>query len=197
MNSAKIPLEINDSIKSKISKGITEGDVIISLLAKNLSLKVIKAVILSIETYKQDILSVGKHNKKIQSKTNGIIVIICLCYHCWGLITVYPYFIWLKVLFGLRKKERINEFSIGYMINPKSNINKSLREKLFKCMNNIFGPINQPYIKATLSKKTTRVLSLLMFYQTRNNPKKSFKVLSCVIYKIISNYVCIDYPACE
>ena len=61
MNSVKIPLEINDSIKSKISKGITEGDVIISLLAKNLSLKVIKAVILSIETYKQDILSVGNH----------------------------------------------------------------------------------------------------------------------------------------
>ena len=25
------------------------------------------------------------------------------------------------------------------------------------------------------------------------NPKKMFKVLSCVIYKIIRNYVCIDY----
>ena len=34
-----------------------------------------------------------------------------------------------------------------------------------------------------------------MFYETRNNPKKDFKVLSCVIYKIIINYVCIDYIA--
>ena len=38
--------EINDSIKSKISKGIIEEDFMISLLSKNLSLKVIKAVIL-------------------------------------------------------------------------------------------------------------------------------------------------------
>ena len=37
--------EINDSIKLKISKGITEEDVIISLLDKKILLKVIKAVI--------------------------------------------------------------------------------------------------------------------------------------------------------
>ena len=36
-----------------------------------------------------------------------------------------------------------------------------------------------------------------MFYETRKNTKKSFKVLSCVIYTIINNYVCIDYLACE
>ena len=29
------------------------------------------------------------------------------------------------------------------------------------------------------------------------NPKESFKVLSCVIYTIISNYVCIDYLGSE
>ena len=34
-----------------------------------------------------------------------------------------------------------------------------------------------------------------MFYETRNNPKKYFKVLSCVIYTTIKNYVCIDYLA--
>ena len=50
--------EINDSIQSKISKGIIEEDVIISLLAKYLLLKVIKAVILSIDTYKKDLFSV-------------------------------------------------------------------------------------------------------------------------------------------
>ena len=36
-----------------------------------------------------------------------------------------------------------------------------------------------------------------MFYETRKNPRKVFKVLSCVTYTIISNYVCIDYLASE
>ena len=33
-----------------------------------------------------------------------------------------------------------------------------------------------------------------MFYENRKkNTRKMFRVLSCVINKIISNYVCIDY----
>ena len=72
----KILLEINDSIKWENIKDITEEDVMISLWDTHFSLKVIKALILSIDTYEQDILSVGKDNKKIQSKTSGIIVII-------------------------------------------------------------------------------------------------------------------------
>ena len=44
-NTLKIPPEENDSIKSKISEGITEEDIIVSLLANKNSLKVIKAVI--------------------------------------------------------------------------------------------------------------------------------------------------------
>ena len=51
--------EINDSIKSKVSKGITEEYFRISLLAKKFSLKVIKTVILSIDTYEQDMIEVG------------------------------------------------------------------------------------------------------------------------------------------
>ena len=64
-------------------------------------------------------------------------------------------------------------------------------------MNNTFFPTTQPYIRAILEKKKTRVLELLTIYETINNPKKDFKVLSCAIYKIISNYVCIDYLACQ
>ena len=69
--------EINDSIKSKISKSITEEDVVIFLLAKTILIKVIQTVIYSIDAYERDILSDGNENKKIQSNTNGIIVIIC------------------------------------------------------------------------------------------------------------------------
>ena len=66
-----------------------------------------------------------------------------------------------------------------------------------KCIKTTFGAITKPHIRTTLAKKKTRVLALLMFYETSQTPKKAFKVLSCVIYKIISNYVCIDYLDCE
>ena len=45
---------------------MTEEDVISSLLDKTISLKVIQEVILSIETYEQDILSVGNEKKSSQ-----------------------------------------------------------------------------------------------------------------------------------
>ena len=101
-------------------------------------------------------------------------------------------FIWIN-----KKKQHINELSIGYMINPNLNINKSFRQQLDKYMNNTFGPITLPHIRAKLSKKKTRVLALLMSYETRKNDGKYFKVLNCVIYKIINNYVCIGYLSCE
>ena len=42
------------------------------------------------------------------------------------------------------------------------------------------------------------MLVLLMFCETRGeNPKKYFRVLSCVIYTIIDDYICIYYPACH
>ena len=53
-------------------------------------------------------------------------------------------------------------------------------------MYNTFGEITQPFIKATLSKNNISVLELSMFYETRgDNLRKSFRVLSCVIYSII------------
>ena len=43
-------------------------------------------------------------------------------------------------------------------------------------------------------KRNTRVLALVVHYELGNiNPRKMFKVLSCVIYSIIDRYVCIDY----
>ena len=67
-------------------------------------------------------------------------------------------FIWLE-----ETKQHINKFSIGYMINPNLNINKAFREQVQKCMNITFVPITKPHIRATLAKKKTRVLALLMF----------------------------------
>ena len=64
-------------------------------------------------------------------------------------------------------------------------------------MKTTFGAITQAHISKILAKKNTRVLALLTFYETRKTPKKVFKVLSCVIYTIIRNYICIDYLASE
>ena len=55
-----------------------------------------------------------------------------------------------------------------------------------------FGEITQHFIKTTLLKNNTRVLELILFYE-KIPGKIVYRVLSCVIYTIIKNYVCIDY----
>ena len=151
----------------------------------------------TIENHEKDILQVGYQNKTIQSryKWNHLnlmhIQSVLGNNHHIPLSHMAKRYIWLE-----ETNEPINEFSIGYMINPTLSINKSFKEKVTKCVNSTFFEITQQHISKILFKKT-RVLALLMFYETRKNPNDFFKVLSCVIYEIISNYVCIDYLACE
>ena len=43
-------------------------------------------------------------------------------------------------------------------------------------------------------KKDTCVIVLVMFNDTKTkNPTKVYRVLSCVLYYVIENYVCIEY----
>ena len=80
------------------------------------------------------------------------------------------------------------------MINPNFHVNKDFREQVDKFMNNTFGALTQPFIENKLSKNNTIFLALLMFHETRGlNPKRHFRVLRCVSYTIIENYVCIYY----
>ena len=66
--------------------------------------------------------------KKLKTKIEVIIVIICLCYHFWELIIVYyllnmaKHFIWLE-----ETGKHIKEFEIGYMINPHLHVNKTFK----------------------------------------------------------------------
>ena len=50
-------------------------------------------------------------------------------------------------------KERIKHFSIEYMIYPKFNINKALKDQVIKCMKTTFGEITQPHIGKIFAKK--------------------------------------------
>ena len=59
---------INDTNESKISTYKKEEALITRLLDKNVLLKFIQAVIFSINTYKQDMISVGNENKTIKNK---------------------------------------------------------------------------------------------------------------------------------
>ena len=55
------------------------------------------------------------------------------------------------------------------------NIDKAFMEKVDKRMNTTFGLITQSHMIGTLAKKKTRVLALLMFYETRKILRKLSK----------------------
>ena len=77
------------------------------------------------------------------------------------------------------------------------NDNKPFIEQVEKYTFTTFGEITQLFIEAAF-KKNPSVLSLTMFYEIIvDNPKKAFRVLSCVIYIIIKHYLCIDYLSCK
>ena len=66
------------------------------------------------------------------------------------------------------------------------------------CFKNTFGKDSKSNINTILQRKNTRVLALVVFYELGStNPRKMFKVLSCVIYTIIYRYVFIDYLGTE
>ena len=83
------------------------------------------------------------------------------------------------------------------MINRKLNISKAFIEQMDKCIILLLVQSHNIFLETQKKKEKTRVFVLLMFYEIRKNTKKAFKVLSCVIYTIINNNVCIDYLPCK
>ena len=77
--------------ESKIIKDTKEETLIKRLLAIDFSLTFIQAVILSMNTYKQEIIEVENENEKLETKIDETIVIIFLYCHFWGVIIVYGY----------------------------------------------------------------------------------------------------------
>ena len=112
--------------------------------------------------------------------------------HCLPLSHMAKSYIWIE-----EKNQRINEFSIGYTMNPNFHKNKVFIEQVNVCLKTTFGPYTNAHISKILFKDNTRVLALVMLYENRKKTRKIFRVLSCVIYKIISKYVCIDYLGSE
>ena len=129
----------------------------------------------TIDNYKKDIWAICYQNKKIKTKTNGIISIICACNHCWGLIVFYPYHICLKVIFGLNKQKNIlMSFQLDIWLTQHwivKNISKSKWLNVWK-LHLVQWP-NHILVKYYIKK--TRVLALLMFYEIRKILRKFSK----------------------
>ena len=88
----------------------------------------------------------------------------------------------------------INEFAIGYMINPSRNCNKVLRIQVEKCFKISFADKTMRTIKYCLRS----VMELIMIYDYNIEiPKTVYRVLSYVVYYLICKYVCIDYLSCQ
>ena len=108
----------------------------------------------TIDNHEKDILEVGYQNQKNQTQdkwnhlNNMHMQSLLWTNHRLPLSHMDKSYICLE-----ETKERINEFSIGYMINPTLNINKAFKEQVTKCMKTSFGAMNQPHISKILSKK--------------------------------------------
>ena len=70
--------------------------------------------------------------------------------------------IWLE-----ETNQRINEFSIVYMMNPNLHKNKTFRDQLKVCQKSTFGTSTTVHISTISLKENTRVLALIMFYENR------------------------------
>ena len=61
----------------------------------------------------------------------------------------------------------INEFSIGYMMNPNLVINKVFKEQVKICLKTKFSTTILSHISKISLKPDTRVLALVMFHENR------------------------------
>ena len=92
----------------------------------------------------------------------------------------------------------VYQFSIGYIINPCLHINKMFKTQVEKCLGCSFYIETMQTIKKILMKKNTSVMALVMIDENVGmSINKLFRVLSCVVYTPMDNYVCIDYLLCQ
>ena len=69
--------------------------------------------------------------------------------------------------------ESINQFEIGYMINPSLNCNKVFRVKYEKWLSVSLHEKKMETIKDFLRKNNTCVVLIIMFYENNGENKKS------------------------
>ena len=92
----------------------------------------------------------------------------------------------------------MNEFSFAYMCNPTLYKHKIFKDQVKSCLGNTFIADTNKHINDILLRPNTRVIALIVNYEHGGfSTRKLFKVLICVVYTIIDEYVCIDYLCTE
>ena len=81
--------------------------------------------------------------------------------------------------------QRINDFSIGYTMNPNLNKNKDFRKQVNVCLKNTFGTSTTTHMSKILLKANIRVLALVMLYYNRKKYKENVQSVELCN---ISNY---------
>ena len=103
-----------------------------------------------------------------------------------------------RMFHGYTTDETINQFSIGCIINPSLKFNNAFRTQVENFLSVTFSAITIKTIKKNLMKNNTRVMALIIIYENNGEiPKRLYRVLICVIYSFIDNYVCIDHLSCQ
>ena len=121
----------------------------------------------NIEQHEKDILAVGYINKTIETKDKSNQMNISDMQSmlgtncCMPLLHMSKRYIWIE-----ETNKLINEFSIGYMMNPTLNRNRAFKDQVKVCSKNTFVPDTNSHIAKTLAKNNTRVLALVIFYES-------------------------------
>ena len=116
-----------------------------------------------IDNHVKEISAVGYKNKTIKTKEKwkqlNIIDIQSLLgtNNSMSLSHMDRSYIWLE-----ETNQRINEFSIGYTMNPNLHKNKVFREQVKLCPKNTLGTSTNTHIVKIILKDNTRVLALVM-----------------------------------
>ena len=80
--------------------------------------------------------------------------------YCLPLSHMEKSYIWIE-----EKNKLIDEFSIGYMMNPNLSINKAFKDQVKLCLKNTFSTSTLSHISKILLKPNTRVLALVIFLE--------------------------------
>ena len=163
------------------------------------SLKVINLVLIDIDQHEKEIVAVDYINNKIETKDKWNQMNILDMQSMLGTNFCMPLLHISKRQILLEEtNQRINEFYIGYMMNPTLYRNRAFKYQMKLSLKHTFGPDTNSHISKTLQKPNTIVLALVIFYESEETIiRKLLRVLSCVIYTIINKYVCINYFSSE
>ena len=127
----------------------------------------------NIHNHEKEILAVGYKNKTIQTqdKCNKLNLMdiqpLVGTNHRLPLSHTAKSYIWLE-----ETDQRINEFSIGYMMNPNQSINKYFKEQVKIFMKTTFSTSTMTHISRIILKPNTRVLALVMFLRILKMQRK-------------------------